>query len=298
MPETVNSCPLCATEKSSLFDQREFRDHSVTNRICNACGLVFQSPRMTEEELAQFYEREYRRVYQGHEGPDPKDLAVQQRRAESLLAFSMPSVSGVGNHLDIGCGAGLLLQKFQAHYGCRSTGIEPGNAYRSYTQSQGVSVYPSLEALQDTHPNHFDMVSMAHVLEHIPQPVEYLRKLRSELLASDGWLLAEAPNLYCHDSFEIAHTVSYSPHTLAQTLEVAGFTIISLLQHGEPRSHLLPLYLTALARPAEESSRKIPVPERGVQRKRQFGLLHRKILTRLFPKRAWIPVLADQPREY
>jgi hypothetical protein len=59
-----SSCPLCGSQQSSHFDQRKFHDQPVTNRICNVCGLVYQSPRMTEGELASYYEREYRLEYQ------------------------------------------------------------------------------------------------------------------------------------------------------------------------------------------------------------------------------------------
>ncbi len=303
MPENITHCPLCSAVKSSQFDRREFRGQPVSNLICSTCGLVFQSPRMTGEELNAFYEQQYRELYQGQEGPGPDDLAVQRSRAESLLAFAAPQINSLANHLDIGCGAGLLLQKFRKHYECRSIGIEPGNAYRDYARSAGLKVYPSLDALraeradQQTSTRRFDLISLAHVLEHLPEPVAYLQSLRADLLEDDGWLLVEVPNLYCHDSFEIAHLVSYSPHTLTQTLKLAGFSPISLIQHGEPRSHILPLYLTVLARPEEQISQTIPAPEKGVRRKRQLGLLHRKILVRLFPDRAWIPVRANQPGE-
>ena len=53
-------CPLCGSLQSHIFDQRKFRDLNVTNRICNRCGLVYQSPHMSDEELEAFYQREYR----------------------------------------------------------------------------------------------------------------------------------------------------------------------------------------------------------------------------------------------
>ncbi len=95
----------------------------------------------------------------------------------------------------------------------------------------------------------FDLISLAHVLEHIANPVQYLAGLRQNWLTEEGSLLVEVPNLYCHDSFEVAHLVAYSPHSLTQTLQQAGFEIVVFVQHGRPRSSILPLYLTVLARP-------------------------------------------------
>jgi len=299
MPETVERCPLCGSTQSTIFDQRMFHEQAVTNRLCSNCGLVYQSPRMNEDEMGAFYEREYRQLYQGQEGPGSKDLAVQESRAESLLSFAKPHLSGVSRHLDIGCSAGLLLRRFRDNYACQSTGVEPGEAYRNFTQAQGFTVYSSLDELQTgvatsaAHPDQaetgrFDLISMIHVLEHLTNPVEYLSDLRENTLTGDGWFLIEVPNLYCHDCFEVAHTVSFSEQTLAQTLKKAGFVIMASLQHGQPRSELHPLYLTTLARPAKTTRRFQLEPERGVKRKRQLGLLRRRILTRLYPKQAWI----------
>jgi 2-polyprenyl-3-methyl-5-hydroxy-6-metoxy-1,4-benzoquinol methylase len=283
-------CPLCDSLQSRIFDQRKFRDLNVINRICINCGLVYQSPRMSDDELDAFYQREYRQLYQGSEGPNPKDLAIQRGRANALAKFTRQHIPGAARHLDIGCSAGLLLQRMQAEFNCQPVGVEPGQAYRAYAQQEGLRVYPSLEALAEAHEPSFDLISMAHVLEHIGDPVDYLINLRQNYLDPQGWVLIEVPNLYAHDSFEIAHLVSYSPHTLTQVLGQAGFQIVSLKQHGQPRSEIIQLYLTALARPSISQAPFQIEPERNVERRRRLGLLHRQLLTRISPKKAWVQI--------
>ncbi len=290
----VAICPLCRAAFSQPFDQREFRGIPVSNRICSTCGLVFQSPRMSDEKLAQFYAEEYRKLYQGVAGPDPKDLAVQSARADVLLVFAQQHIPAIQRHLDIGCSAGLLLERFQAKYGCEPVGVEPGDAYRLYAQEHGLKVFPSLEELLTEENAHFDLISLAHVLEHLPDPVSYLSQLRTELLSPDGWLLVEVPNLYAHDCFEIAHLVSFSPHTLLQTLQHAGFEAHTLQEEGLPRSRLIPLYIQLLARPSKQADPSPIQPERWVSQKRRWGLFHRRLLTRLMPKAAWISPLTGQ----
>jgi hypothetical protein len=98
------------------------------------------------------------------------------------------------------------------------------------------------------------------------------------------------PNLYAHDCFEVAHLISFSAHTLGQTLKQAGFEIVALRKHGAPRSRLLPLYLTLLARPLPTILPLEVIPERGVERKRRIGMLRRRVVSRLFPALAWIPI--------
>ena len=84
----VETCPLCGGSQSRLFDQRSFRGQPVTNRVCRACGLVYQSPRMSDAELEEFYARTYRQLYQGKDEPDAKDLAVQRGREISDLVHA------------------------------------------------------------------------------------------------------------------------------------------------------------------------------------------------------------------
>lgn len=289
MSEAVFHCPLCKSEQSHLFDSRTFHEKAVMNRICLECGLVYQSPRMTEAELAGFYTEEYRLFNEGSVDPTTRNTAAQHGRAESLLVFTQPILNKVTRHLDIGCSMGILLQRFSEEYHCQPVGIEPGEAHRAHATKEGLIVYASMEELEKSREGKFDLISLAHVLEHLPDPVGYLAHLREALMDPQGWLLLEVPNLYAHDSFEVAHLVSYTRHTLKQTIEQAGFEVLKMEQHGRPRSAVLPLYITLLARPKTGSSRSVDIKaEKQVSLKRKIGMLRRRILEKLNPGRAWL----------
>lgn len=268
---------------------------------------------MTDAQLDAFYEQQYRSLYQGSQGPTAKDLSVQKARAGLLLGFTRRKVTRISRHLDIGCSAGLLLTTFQLAYGCDSVGIEPGEAYRSYSQAQGLQVYSSLEQLsyeldsvararEQANDARFDLISMAHVLEHLADPVGYLADVSQHWLAPGGWLLIEVPNLYGHDCFEVAHLVSFSPYTLNEVLKKAGYVIQLQRIHGQPLSEKIPLYLTVLAQVASisqdpEPGRMYPSvlirSEKRVRYKRQLAMLRRKLVARLYPKKAWLPLPRD-----
>jgi 2-polyprenyl-3-methyl-5-hydroxy-6-metoxy-1,4-benzoquinol methylase len=288
MTDTVKQCPLCGSADHAQFDQRQFRNRLVTNIICQSCGLVFQSPRMDETESQEFYAAEYRLVYQGQPGPNLKDLAVQTSRAQIALEFIRPQVSVASRILDIGCSTGILLHQFGEFYHCQVYGIEPGEVYRQYAQSTGLKVFPSLEALHEADPAPFDLISLMHVLEHLPSPVDYLVHLRSHLLKPDGFLLVEVPNLYAHDCFEIAHLIAFSTHTLQQVMQKAGFRVVVLRTFGQPRSELIPLYITLLATPDANIHYALQ-PDHRVRLHRQWGMLRRRLVERFFPQRAWLP---------
>lgn len=288
MPEDVLNCPLCGSDRGQFFDRREFRGQVVTNRLCQECGLVYQSPRMTDAESATFYAEEYRLLYEGTADPTARNVTVQRARAESLYTFARPVVEKVTRHLDIGCSLGSLLQRFAETYHCQPVGIEPGGVHRAHARKEGLTVYASLEELAKVGEGRFDLISMSHVLEHLPDPVGYLTYLRESLLDPAGWLLLEVPNLYAHDSFEVAHLLAFSPHTLRETLCKSGFDIAKFERHGRPNSELIPLYLTVLCRCAPQMRLSPVCPEQWVGFKRRLGMLRRRVLEKIFPKRAWI----------
>ena len=288
MSKIVQFCPLCGSDRNKLFERSKFHSRDINNRICQNCGLVFQSPCMDEDEAAAFYEAEYRLLNDGSVAPTARNMSVQNARAESLAGFARPVIDRLSSHLDIGCSMGILLGRFEKEYHCHPVGIEPGEAHRTQARQAGLTVYASLEDLEQNEHTRYSLVSMAHVLEHMPDPVGYLVHLRETLLDPAGWLLIEVPNLYAHDSFETAHLVAYSAHTLQQTLGKAGFEVIRLEQHGRPRSAWLPLYITLLARPRMGAQGPFHIqPEHYVAAKRQLGMLSRHLLERLFPGWIW-----------
>lgn len=291
MSEKVNRCPLCEDDRSIVFDQREFRGFQVVNQLCKNCGLVYQSPRMTEAELLSFYQSEYRQVYQGSQDPSNKDLTVQKARAEALVEILREfGVDNIDRFADIGSSSGLLLEEIKEAFNSQVIGVEPGEAYRNYAENRGLKVYESLERVKQAGEPAFDLVSMIHVVEHLPNPVNYLKQLRENFLSSNGKILIEVPNLYAHDCFEVAHLISFSRHTLFQMMQKAGYTTLFIQPHGRPRSSLIPLYITLLARPRESLLDQNSIEtERWIRPKRRTGMAHRRVLERLFPMQAWLP---------
>jgi 2-polyprenyl-3-methyl-5-hydroxy-6-metoxy-1,4-benzoquinol methylase len=243
---------------------------------------------MTEAEAAAFYANEYRLLQEGSIDPTSCNVSIQNARAGSLCDFVQPALATVSRHLDIGCSMGILLLHLQGAYHNQAVGVEPGEAHRIHARKEGLTVYATFEDLEKAGEARFDLVSMSHVLEHLPDPVSYLTHLRECVLTPAGWLLLEVPNLYAHDSFEVAHLVAFSPHTLREVLHKSSFDIVKFEKHGRPNSALLPLFLTVLCRPAQQPGTRPVRPERWVVLKRRTGMFRRHILGRLFPQRAWL----------
>jgi 2-polyprenyl-3-methyl-5-hydroxy-6-metoxy-1,4-benzoquinol methylase len=288
MAQELAPCPLCSSERSVLFNEDYFLSTLVTNRLCKRCGLVYQSPRISAQAAEEFHSREYRlKAQAGKAEINPNELAVQRARAASLVELFRKTAKGATRHLDIGCSAGMLMQAFQAAFGCETTGVEVDAMFRPYARGQGLKVYETLDQLPAG--RRFDVISMSHVLEHIPDPVTYLRRLSSDYLDRDGWLYLEVPNLYGHVSFEIGHLVCYSPRTLKETLKRAGYRIVKMTRYGRPRSKLIPLYINVVARPAS-AVQAGPIREHAVRLKWYAARVYRKLCRVLLPKLADLPI--------
>lgn len=97
--------------------------------------------------------------------------------------------------LDIGCGAGFLLDEARRK-GLIPTGLEPSMSLAKYAREElGLTIYDeyltkeTVKRLNGT----FDIVILSHVIEHIPNPEKFL-KLVSLLLSQNGILYIETPN--------------------------------------------------------------------------------------------------------
>lgn len=292
MNNPVDACPLCGCQHHEPFEAHKDAGYTLTYQICSNCGLVFQSPCMDEDALAAFYASGYRRFVQGTEEPTEKDLRIQGGRARHQLQLARRIIPAVSRHLDIGSSSGALLRVFRSYYGCESVGIEPGEAYRTQGYTDGIQVYAQLADMDLEKQGSFDLVTMSHVLEHISDPGAYLVQIRERWMTPDGYLLVEVPNLFGHYSVELSHLVLFSPNTLRLLLSLSGFEVLRLFTHGNPRSPILNLYITIIARARadDQSVSATRISSRGVRTRRAIGMWRKKSLSRWFPRWTWKPL--------
>jgi 2-polyprenyl-3-methyl-5-hydroxy-6-metoxy-1,4-benzoquinol methylase len=284
-------CLLCGSKKYKAFEQTHSFGFPLSYYQCARCGLVFQSLEDAQAADPDFYAEIYRKIYQGNPEPTAKDLYIQKNRSEFLIHFLQRQKVYPARILDVGASSGMLLSAFRQAFSAQTAGVEPGDAYRAHAEAQGLDMHPSLESLAAAGEGPYDLVSLIHVIEHLPDPVRTLMMIREELLTEGGYLLVEAPNFYAHDSYELAHLACFTAHTLGEALRQAGYRVIKLKRHGEPRSDLLKLYLTALAVPTQGKNKDIaPRLERLVGFKRSLGMLTRRLVQKLFPHKAWRPL--------
>jgi SAM-dependent methyltransferase len=198
---TQDSCPICdgseievyveapeaALNPDSLGSSRVEVSHSKILR-CRRCGFGFLAARLTETELASLYAQLDHTLYEA-ESDGRARTAV--RHFNIVRRFM-----GGGNLLDVGCASGGFLN-LCAQHSFRVTGVEPakGLADRAaqLLKGRGEILCATLQeaGLEE---GSFDGVTLWDVLEHVPQPIEFLKLSRS-LLKPGGFLLVNVPDL-------------------------------------------------------------------------------------------------------
>jgi 2-polyprenyl-3-methyl-5-hydroxy-6-metoxy-1,4-benzoquinol methylase len=280
----ILKCPVCNSSDTSAFDQRKIKGVMVTNRLCNSCGLIYQSPRMDAQELETYYTSGYRKFNDGSETPTEVNITEQSKRTCHLLSQCKNLGLSVSRHLDIGCSMGILLEEFKKAYNCESVGIEPTITHRNIAAARGLRVYPTIEDLKANRETHFDLITLSHVLEHLPAPIETLQLIRTKLLSQSGHLLIEVPNVFGHQSFEPGHLFSFSEGTLLNIIKLAGFEPVMTRLHGLPRSDWRPRYILIIAKPAKNidaswTPRHDWHGNFSIRLKRKFGIRRSKNLS-------------------
>ncbi len=225
-------CDLCGYDETFPVARGSRHDIAVSISVCTRCGFVFQNPRMTQESLNSFYQREYRRLYSGSETEPAESLLRQQdRRGRTMLRSCSPWLHSNATVVDVGCGPGATLKAFH-EAGHRVVGIEPGLYGAWGRQHLGLDIRDS--TLSDLLLKDFraDLVILAFVLEHVWSPRQLLDEAR-QLVGDGGLLFVEVPNLRAArgDSrayFHLAHLSYFTAATLRSFLELSSFRVVRL----------------------------------------------------------------------
>lgn len=119
-----------------------------------------------------------------------KDIALKNKL--DLINSYQPSK---GRILDIGAGTGDFLAVAKNN-GWKTVGVEPSDKAKSIAKGKGVSFVENTAELE----NHsFDVISMWHVLEHVPNLEEQITELK-RLLKPTGTLIVAVPNFKSFDA--------------------------------------------------------------------------------------------------
>jgi len=158
---------------------------------CVVCGLVATYPRPVNEKLSLYYQSDDYISHSGRSNNLINSLYIQARKVSLNWKIQLvKSLTEKGNLLDVGCGTGEFLHAMKNN-GWAVEGVEPNKTARQKAES--LIGQPVSESIENSTSAAFDVITLWHVLEHLPDLNESLKKI-SNLLKPTGTLIIAVPN--------------------------------------------------------------------------------------------------------
>lgn len=252
-------CPLCESSDRELYEKYG-DEHQYSYMRCTHCEFIYQSPRFKYDELflkwayGAYGEAFERDAAAGYPSQEENAYFAFKKRILDRLCPTRPY-----RLLDVGAACGQFLS-FCHGKGCEATGLE--------TSAQQVAIarrHLPFEMIEGTtadiqdRKGYFDIVHIAHTLEHVPDPRQVLREIetitkpgglvfvevpnvrgltnyRNHFLATRGW----KKNTWKKGDFP-EHLVEFTPATLKQTIELMGWESVYFQVHSKKAVEKRPL---------------------------------------------------------
>lgn len=198
-------CPLCNAKAANIdvVTPHVFgrgKDSGYAFFHCNVCDIFFQFPFLSIHEENRFYAEEFENFMESRAGKTggwkkvEEHIKVNEVTRQRRMKYLKPHLEGINDVLEVGCSSGFMLYPLR-DTGYKCVGIEPSGVFSDFVIKNNLPIYDSLESLIEKSPNlKFDMIIHFFVLEHIQDPLLFLKR-QLELLKPNGKIIFEVPNV-------------------------------------------------------------------------------------------------------
>lgn len=180
---------FCNSDESKIY-HKYGNELQFTYVLCVNCRLVYQSPRpkYNEEFLEAAYGRYF--MYNSDYKYNQKELAIFNEELLEITKFD----NRKSLILDIGSAMGAFL-KVSMDYYQKSVGLDVSKIMAEFSRKElGIEVFN--EKFEDfNYGEKFSCIHMSHVIEHIPNPSEWLARAK-QLMDPEGILVIAVPNMF------------------------------------------------------------------------------------------------------
>jgi len=181
------------------------KDHSVSGETFQLIqnkmyGYLETIPQPNEANLSEYYKSA---DYISHTDSKRNLLEKAYHFVRGIsLNRKLKLINSLSNEerkiLDVGCGTGDFLKKAQEN-DWHVTGIEPNEKARQLANEKTNNSVFEIEQLLQYEKQSFDVITLWHVLEHLPKLNDHLNIIKN-LLKEDGTLVIAVPNYKSFDA--------------------------------------------------------------------------------------------------
>ena len=197
-----SKCLLCdnkGLKSTGIYTDHFLSGEQFTILKCEECELLMTHPMPELSKLSGYYASE-NYISHSNKRSDLFGMVYQMvrrfthgRKYKLLTRFSSGQTI-----LDIGCATGEFL-KFCAAKGMTPTGIEPSEKARKIAESIHNLKVGDEHAIKELQSSSFDIITMWHVLEHVPDMNMRMGDIH-RLLKDNGVAFIALPNHASHDA--------------------------------------------------------------------------------------------------
>ena len=195
---------------------------------CTDCATLFQSPRPSIEAFEAFYrESESSRYWAEVFFPAIAEIRrekIFRPRVELLAKLCAEKSINVKHLIDVGAGYGIFLDEWRRRFPQTVTlAVEPSATLAHECRSKGFTVVEEIVENVTGHSNSADLVTCFEVLEHVYDPLDFVRILAG-LACPGGYVCVSALGI---DGFDLQvmwdKSGQVSPPHHINFLSVQGF---------------------------------------------------------------------------
>lgn len=185
------ACPICHSEESSKYYDVNSEGQLYSVETCHNCSHHYTRFNF-EIDPELLYNDE---VYQVVDNRDSVYSKIMDREYGNVLEQIGKLYPKGSRLLDFGSGKGVFLNLAQKA-GFRCTGVETAEARADFAEKKyGLEIIRTMYTSGPVSNEAYDVITLFHVLEHLPEPKELLRNLIKDNLKQNGMLIMEVPNL-------------------------------------------------------------------------------------------------------
>jgi len=224
----ISECIVCGQSKFEIWSE----SGPCTAYKCLNCKLIFMNPQFSEEGLNDYYSNNIGRRRLNNE---KMKLRNEQYIIDATLIKKFLSN---GKVLDVGCNGGFFLNVLGPEY--ERYGTELDNKAVDYAKKNfelfGMNIINGTLHSAEFPNNHFNLVVMRGVIEHLLNPENSIREISRILKPNSYFYICATPNgeSYCADLYRdnwtlfhpVQHLWHFSPMNLSLLCERHGLKLV------------------------------------------------------------------------